>query len=174
MWAGKPNAMRLAVQNCWMMFLVVIPWSAIVFVALDDALKDALRGEPSIVLIVLIPFVAVAFVILVGNPTWQYWKGLRTIYAVTSQRLLILNGIFGSTVESYFPPFDVERQQRRDGSGTVIFAREVRRHDRWRFQGVRLGSHVNKIGFFHIPDVRLVEGYILELQEKSERNGPED
>ena len=96
---------------------------------------------------------------LLSSPLIEYWRGLRTIYVVTNQRLLILNGIFQPSVESYVPPFDIERKERLDGTGTIIFARKEKK-------GGKGGSYSEDIGFFAVPNVREVEEYIIRLQNE--------
>ena len=98
---------------------------------------------------------------MLGSPLWQYWRGRKTIYAVTNERLLIITGGILSSVKSYTPADidDIERKESPDGSGTIIFARKKR-------SGGKGGSYTVKIGFFGVPDVRKVERYIIELTKR--------
>ncbi len=150
LWVGYPHAKRFAVAESWGTFLFGIPWTGFVvfweYNAMDAGLFATLWG---------IPFIVVGLGML-GSPLWQYWKGLRTIYVVTDQRLLIINGVVRPSVQSYVPPFDIELKERSDGSGTIIFACEERR-------GGKGSTYTDKIGFVAIPNVRECEHCITTV-----------
>ena len=122
------------------------------------------------VMVVGVPGAAVLFLIVVlflifglallAIPVGVRLKRRRTIYVATDQRLLIISGLSRRSVKS-FEPADIdfiERRERRDGSGTVFFAREER-------SGGKGGTYTVKIGFSNIPSVKEVERYIMELKE---------
>lgn len=121
-WIGRPNAARFAVQKSWNTFLLGIPFTAFslfwTYKAADEGIFFRLWG---------IPFIVVGLGML-GSPLWQYWRGHKTIYAATNKRLLIITKGILSSAKSYTPMDidDIERKERGDGSGTIIFARERR------------------------------------------------
>jgi hypothetical protein len=107
-----------------------------------------------------IPFLAIGFY-LVTSPLWQYWKARRTIYVVSDQRLLILDGLLRPSTKSFAPsdigPLDVDAGY--DGSGSIIFS-ERRTRDG---EG---GWNVVKIGFIAVPHVREVEEHVVLLKNR--------
>ncbi len=153
-WIGYPIPKQYAIQEGLTLFLFGIPWTAFVIFWESQAMKSGnlffqLGG---------IPFILVGLYLL-ANPLLEYWRALRTAYAVTNQRLLILNGLLQPSVESYVPPFDIKRKERRDGTGTIIFARKEKK-------GGKGGSYSEDIGFFAVPNVREVEESIIRLQDE--------
>jgi len=108
-----------------------------------------------------LPFIAVG-IGLVGTPLWAARRARSTIYAITDQRLLIMQTGSTNEVQSYGPEDldSLDRRERPDGSGDIIFRNEnlVRRG--------RNGTYVtnNRIGFFGVPEVRQVEQAIRKLE----------
>ena len=116
-WVGYPIAKRRAVQISWRTFLFGIPFLAFSFFW-ESKVFDS--GAPIVFMLFGAIFVGIGTWLL-SSPLIEYWRGLRTIYVVTNQRLLILNGIFQPSVESYVPPFDIERKERLDGTLPIRF-----------------------------------------------------
>lgn len=125
-------------------------------------------------------FMGMPFVIgglgLALMPWWWPNVTRRTVYAISDQRLLIVRDLLKRKVTSYGPEdIDVvERRERRDGSGDVIFRREETRklkhhHDP---QGKRRVGE-REVGFFGIPEVRQVEEAIWALKQKRDRSHAE-
>ena len=112
------------------------------------------------------PFFGLPFIIvgmgIVGTPLWAAVRARSTIYAITDQRIVIMRTGGTREVQSYGPEDldSLDRRERPDGSGDIIFRNEnlMRRG--------RNGTYVsnNKIGFFGIPDVRQVEQSIRRLE----------
>ena len=70
-----------------------------------------------------LPFLAVGLYLLVGRFFYDAWLRNRTIYAVTSQRVLILGGMISSKLTSreiQSLPM-LELTEYRDGTGTIVF-----------------------------------------------------
>lgn len=106
-------------------------------------------------------------------PWWWPIYTRRTVYAISDRRLLIVRDLLKRRVTSYGPEdIDVvERRERRDGSGDIIFRREEIRklkhhHDP---QGKRRVGE-REVGFFGVPEVRLVEEAVLALKQKGDRS----
>lgn len=106
-------------------------------------------------------------------PWWWPKVTRRTVYAISERRLLIIRNLFQHKVTSYGPEdIDViERQERRDGSGDVIFRRETTQKLRHHHdpQGKKRFSE-REVGFFGIPEVRRVEEAIWAFKEKRDRS----
>ena len=107
-----------------------------------------------------VPFVLVGLWLLT-SPLWEYWRARRTIYVVSNQRLLILNGLLRPSRRSFAPTDigSVEVVTGHDGVGSIIFSRE-------RESDGEGGWNVKKIGFKAIPHVREVEEHIVLLKER--------
>jgi hypothetical protein len=108
-----------------------------------------------------LPFLFVGLGIMLA-PLWAWMGAAKTVYAVSSDRLVIIKG---GSVRSFAPDEieNLERRERPDGSGDVIFRRDyVRTRSR---RGSR--TRVRRDGFFGIPDVRRVEDEIRTLKERA-------
>ena len=119
-------------------------------------------------LILSLPFLLAALALAL-LPWW--WPNItrHTVYAISDQRLLIIRTWPSRRVTSYGPDdIDVvERKERRDGSGDLIFRREEYRKLRHHHdpQGKRrVGERM--IGFFGVPDVRRLEEVVLALKQR--------
>ena len=108
-----------------------------------------------------LPFLLVGLGIML-LPVWAWRGAKKTVYAISSERLLIIAR--GSV--SSFEPDEIDnlvRRERSDGSGDVIFRRDyVRTRSR---RGSR--TRVRRDGFFGIPEVRRVEDEIRRLKERA-------
>ncbi len=160
-WCGRPDPHKYAISSTrWYAVLFGIFWTAIV---VSMAWKSYQNNNLSLINVV---FVGVGIAI-VGTPLWKYIQGRLTIYAVTTQRLLTITmAIWPSmgnwpSVKSYTPTDidEIECKHSGGGTGSIIFRRETR-------GGGKGGSYTVKIGFFGIPDVWEVEGYIAQLTKR--------
>lgn len=119
-------------------------------------------------LIMGLPFLLAALA-LSFLPWWWPSVTRHTIYAISDQRLLIIQSWPRRRVTSYGPDdIDViERQERKDGSGDLIFRREEHRKLRHHHdpQGKRrVGERA--IGFFGVADVRRLEEAVWALKQR--------
>ncbi len=119
-------------------------------------------------LIMGLPFMLAALA-LSFLPWWWPSVTRHTIYAISDRRLLIIQNWPRRRVTSYGPgDIDVvERHERKDGSGDLIFRREE--HQKLRHhhdpQGKRrVGERA--IGFFGVPDVRRLEEAVWALKQQ--------
>jgi len=103
-----------------------------------------------------VPFVLIGFGML-SSPFWLYRRALRTCYALTDVRAIILTpGWAGGTEVRSFKGSDFGKMARRDyadGSGDLIFEEIVTRNS----DG---GSNRTERGFLGIENVRDVEELI--------------
>ncbi|MEM8949603.1 MAG: hypothetical protein AAGA21_04100 [Pseudomonadota bacterium] len=119
-------------------------------------------------LIMGLPFLLAALALAV-LPWWWPLVTRYTIYAISDQRLLIIQTWPRRRVTSYGPEdIDVvERQERKDGSGDLIFRREEHRklaHHHDPKGKRRVGERA--IGFFGVPDVRRLEEAVWALKQR--------
>ncbi len=102
--------------------------------------------------------------VLVASPIGRLLNARHTTYAITSRRILILDGIFTPKVTSYGPD-DIERIERRSysgGRGDIIFRYEPRAYRSRRGNWWHTQYTSEPIGFFGIPNVREVEQLLIE------------
>lgn len=141
-----------------------IPWTAfIVFWMVQAAQGSALFA------LLGLPFLLVGCVMLAA-PWWVTYQARRTAYALTTDRALILvlapwgDGV---SVRRYLPEelAACEREQRADGSGSIIFKRE------W-VSGAKGRTHERKIGFIGVPAVQTVHLFVEELTRAHRASRP--
>ena len=104
-----------------------------------------------------IPFVLVGLAML-SSPYWMIRKAKKTVYVLTADRAIIFDGGFSTTIRSFGPDRlgDLRRKQRADGSGDLIFERELSFDN----DGDRRSTDH---GFLAIPDVKAVEDMVRQL-----------
>ncbi len=70
-----------------------------------------------------IPFVLIGLYIMVGRFWADAWQRAKTLYAVTSERVIIVSGLFARQVKSLSIDTlsEVSFTERQDGSGTITF-----------------------------------------------------
>lgn len=112
-----------------------------------------------------IPFILVGCGML-ASPLWTRRKAIDTVYLVTDQRAILIEGIFSTTVRSFMPDQlgSVYRRERRGGLGDVVFKKEVS-HDS---EG---GRTTTDIGFLNIRDPAGVERLVSNLADKAAPEG---
>ena len=111
-----------------------------------------------------VPFIAVGLGLLL-SPLWSVLKARSTIYAITDERLMIIEGLRIRRVTSYTSADiqQIERTERRDGSGDVVFRREL---PLGRRNSISFGSfNATRIGFFGVADARRVETSVRQLAQ---------
>ncbi len=140
-----------------LILLFAVPWTAFAIFWMTMAA----RGNVVFALFGL-PFVGVGCAMFAA-PWWAARRARRLGYALTTDRAIILTPRFFGTVSvrSFSPADlgDVERVQRKDGGGDLIFAREY-------VGGTSdSGPRQRQIGFMGIPDVRTVQTQIETLNK---------
>ncbi|HYE63608.1 MAG TPA: hypothetical protein VD997_16575 [Phycisphaerales bacterium] len=111
-----------------------------------------------------IPFILVGACMLL-SPFYGVIKAGRTVYAITDQGALLIEGsFFGARTVTRYPPSRLEnitRRERGDGSGDLIFAHELYERPKNR------GLATRPIGFLSIPTVRDAERVLREVIESA-------
>lgn len=135
-----------------------------------------LFGVPSIIVALVMtpvsPPIGVLLMVIglgtFGTPVWNYLKAKNTVYVVTDRRLIVIEQFMRRSVTSC-PGSDIERVERRErgnGIGSLIFARietSVVRDDGFK------QSMVEEQGFFGIQGVGEVWRLVLKLKDQSAR-----
>lgn len=136
-------------------FFFAIPWTAFSIFWISGASRGSVWFG-----LFGVPFVLIGCVMFCA-PWWAAQRARRIGYALTTDRAVILTpGFFGSVSVRSFSPADlgsVERVQRGDGGGDLIFAREYTRGTSDN------GPQQRPIGFMGIRDVRAVQARIEEI-----------
>jgi hypothetical protein len=160
-WIGRPIPW-LRARSSLPMALVGIPFTAFALFWIAAAggfvFHHGGPGPPGFFPLFGIPLVLVGLGLLL-SPLWAYRKAMRTVYAITDQRALTIEpGLWGHVVVQSFEPQQLahlERHQRGDGSGDLVFRREHR--------GSGRGHYMVAIGFLAVADVREAEDRIRQL-----------
>jgi hypothetical protein len=106
------------------------------------------------------------------SPIWSYLKDLKTVYAITNKRVIIMTGGKSLEVKSLKADSIKELTRRERGhTGDLIIS-----HINWRDSDNDL--HTKEIGLFNIPEVREAQKALQKLidqnsqsQVESESNG---
>lgn len=164
LWAGKPLASRIALQNRQALVTGVLALAAL-YVVLTGVAAASIFSF----LIVGCGFtwLAALFMLLplyyFARPVSDYLAAERTIYAVTDRRALIIKPRFrGRIVQSYNRIQHIERRELSGGKGDLIFASET--------QPARRRERARRIGFFGIANPREVERLMLGILNESPRS----
>lgn len=164
-WIGRPNARRFALQSLPVV-LFAIPWTAFALFWMAGAagfkIPNFNQGFDLFPLFG-IPFVLIGFGML-STPLWMKRKAKRTAYVLTTERAIVFDGGFRSTTIQSFGPErlnDLQRKQRSDGSGDLIFERKLSSNN----DG---GQRTTDLGFLAIPNVKEVEELVRKLVKRSQ------
>jgi hypothetical protein len=166
LWLDQPDASRMA-RSCWPIMLFAIPFTAF------SIFWIAMASKASILFAAFgLPFLAVGLGMFT-SPIWVKRSAKRTAYALTDKRAILIQQKFKTlNVTSYRPEqlTDMEREQRVDGSGSLIFERIVSTHTSHNRHGHGHGAGhrrtttttTNK-GFLHIQHVKAVEDLVESM-----------
>ena len=161
-WADRPAPGRMALAGLPVtLFGAVFGGFALFWIAGAASMTPADSGVFAFFPLFGVPFLLVGLGIML-TPVWIWLGAKKTIYAISSDRLVIIKG---NRVQSFEPDEidELERRETSDGRGDVIFSRDlVRSRSR---RGSR--TRVRKIGFFGIPEVRRVEDEIRRLKDRA-------
>jgi hypothetical protein len=157
-WVGRPLA-KLARRGSILLVVFGVPFTGFalfwMFMAgwiASQTSGDGGSGPFGLFWICGLPFLAVGLGMLT-SPFWAARAAGRTAYAVTSERAVVLKvGVWGTmSVVSFAPDrlTRIERRERPDGSGDLIFEEFVERRGS--------GSMTVRRGFIALADVRDVE-----------------
>jgi hypothetical protein len=110
-----------------------------------------------------VPFILIGLGML-SSPFWAFRRAKRTAYVLTDRRALVINVGWRAKVSlrSFEPAAltDLQRTERSDGSGDLVFATDYS-------EGRRGRSIANAVGFIAVRDVKEVEGRVRRLAQES-------
>jgi hypothetical protein len=165
LWAGQPGAFALARAEApkalfgipflafalfWTYMAGARTWFS------TDAESRAIAFFPLFGFI----FIAVGLA-MVLSPVWAAIRARWIVYAISDRRLVIMTLFPLRRVRSFASPDiqELERSDRAGGSGDIVFRRDYSSSRRGRSNLAR------RIGFFGVPDVRMVEDTIRRMRE---------
>lgn len=169
-WADRPRPGALA-RQATTSFLFGIPFTAFsifwVVGAYTATQRSGHAGADAFFPLFGLIFVAAGLFMLM-SPLRAMAKARSTIYAITGERLLIIEGGRARRVTSFTAGDiqQIERTERSDGSGDVVFRRELppTRRNSITFNG---NWNATRIGFFGVSDVRRVEAAVRDFARKN-------
>lgn len=170
LWTGQPAPGRFMAQGLGLsVFGLFFGGFALFWIITASGIGGGMGGGFSLFGLFGIPFLLVGLGMLTA-PIWMSRKAKGTVYAITDKRAIVFDQGWSMNVRSFGPDkfSDLERRQRPDGTGDIIFAREPYRsyhhhsdshyhHGRYRLR---------EIGFFGVANVKEVEQMLRDLKEK--------
>jgi Bacterial PH domain len=167
-WFDQPRPWAVARQNL-PKALFGIPFTAFAVFWMWGASHATSKAGDGVAL--LFPLWGLMFVgaglWILCSPLWSAFKARSTVYAITGERLLIVEGLRTRQVTSYTADDlqAIERTERRDGSGDVVFRHESAMTRRGFASFTYSFNAATRIGFFGVSDVRRVEASIRRLAQ---------
>jgi hypothetical protein len=171
LWVGQPRPGRFLLLTLPIV-LFGIPWTAFSVFWMVMASGMLFGGPPNgggfQLFFLLFPLWGVPFVLIglgmLSAPYWAWRHAKQTCYAVTDQRVLILEGgLFGkTTIRSYGPGAlgKMHRTEQSDGSGDLIFEEVSETNGNGIF---RRTTTTTSRGFYGIRNVRGVEELVRRV-----------
>jgi hypothetical protein len=166
LWTGQPDPSRLIGRLDGFLIPFSLIWGGFAIVWEGGVV---LTGAPALFWLWGVPFVVVGQYFIWGRFVYKRWDRLRTVYALTNQRALILRG--GSLQSVYLNQLAAIHQTgRADGSGSIEFGSPMGWQGRgyWANTGMDLfapGSGVP--AFYDIPDVAKVDRLVNQARSGS-------
>jgi|SRR5687767_15387212 len=151
LWVGEPDPLRDSLQVI-PIFLFGVPWTIFsVSFMLDWGWPGGLMGFASLVFVGA--FVVVGMGMLLA-PAWAYSKARRSVYAITNERVLMIEGGNSKQVQSYreIGVGDIARKERADGSGDLSFAKKTTKDSDGHYQQ----SDIKFVGISRVRDVEQI------------------
>jgi hypothetical protein len=168
LWVGQPNPVRMAVKSIGgFLFGIVWTWFTVTFTMSWIGHGDSSKWPGGIwgfgglaFYLFMAPFLIIGLAML-SSPLFSYLQGLRTFYAVTNKRILIVETGKSRKVQSYGEGDvgNLERTEQPDGSGDLSFAKQY-------YKDSDGNQRTRDIKFVGIAQVRSVENIIREVFKK--------
>jgi hypothetical protein len=165
LWTGKPDPSRLIGRGDAFMIPFSLMWGGFAVVWEAGVIGF---GAPFFFMLWGIPFVVVGQYFIWGRFVYKRWDRRRTVYGLTSQRVLILRGKSLQSVFLNDLP-NINQTARIDGSGSLEFGDPgPYGYRRWANSGMDVFSPGRGVpAFYDIPDVARVYGLIHQTRSGS-------
>ncbi len=170
LWTGHPDPRRLVgPSDVWLIPFSLLWGGFAIFweVGVLGFMGNASGAPLGFFVLWGVPFVLVGQYFIWGRFIYKRWDRLRTVYAVTSRRVLVLRG---SSLQSMFlnalPA--LHQSARSDGSGTLEFGSAPYGFAYWANSGMEWFSRrAGPLAFYDIPDVVRVFRLIADASNPS-------
>jgi hypothetical protein len=159
-WAGQPSPNRF-MRDGFKLWFFFLPWTAFALFWMAGA--SGFRWPRFETGWSFFPLFGLPFLLIgiggLSTPIWLRHKARATIYALTNQRAISIEGSKSVTVKSYLASdiVNIERTEHQDGTGDLILRTESYRDS----DGDR---RTRRHGFFSVDNVRQVEDKIEKLR----------
>lgn len=164
LWSGRPNRGIILRVSDWFSLLFGIFWLGFVIFWMWGA---ASSGAPIFFILFGVPFFLVGLFLVGGRFILDAFQKRKMVYAVTSQRVLILQGVINRSVRSInlraLP--EILLSVRSNGSGSILFGQASPYGQAYRSMGWM--GMPGMTAFENIPNVRQVHEIILRAQREA-------
>jgi len=159
-WLGKPIP-RYFTRIARSIYVFGIPWTAFAIFWTIGYVRQ--EGSGSAVLPGL-PFILIGLGIL-STPIWCYRKALKTAYAITNKRAIIIYEEWTRSIQSFYYDNlqDIYSKEEKDGTGDVIISCQALR-DSW------IPIYTEPLGFLQIKNPKQIEKKLKKLAEQGARS----
>jgi hypothetical protein len=168
LWAGQPKQGVMLRGSDALMIPFSLLWGGFAFFWEWSVLRS---GAPAYFVLWGIPFVLIGIYLIVGRFFVEAWQRSNTRYAVTSERIVIVDGLYRSTVRSVLLSglTEMALSAHANGVGTISFGPNslptmFRSLPRWPGMRERLGSQ-----FDMVPNARGVHDLIRSTQKSARK-----
>lgn len=160
LWAGKPDAKRMAMQTVSNVLFGIV-WTAFLINFVRKWFDTSFRMHSGFsyswdlpLLIFMIPFAGIGIRLLL-SPLWTYLQALKTVYAMTDRRMLVIVPTPRPKICSYSAQDIgiIARVDISNGAGDLFYAQ-------------RKDQEGDKGKFIGIPDVSSVETLMRSVFKK--------
>jgi len=162
LWSGQPDPSRMARKNI-VPFLVGLGFFTLPTIALVSSLNkgefDVFSADVIAAALFFAVFGAIGLLTMF-SPLWAWRIARKTIYAITSSRVLILKvkpftSAYDVIVHDRADLYSVSRKQRANGSGDLLL------------DGHQGANIIDNHSFIGIPDVRNVERILTTMRDEN-------
>lgn len=145
-WADRPSSLRSHAMQHVVTSVFGIPFLAfaLFWTWMASGMLNSDRGGTGTSIDYLFPMFGLPFILvgigLVLSPLWGMWKGAKTMYALTDQRVIVAEGGASRSVQSWSLE-DVDEITRTDrgGTGDVVFSKSWvsnrKNNGYWKYHG---------------------------------------
>ncbi len=167
LWAGQPpQGVVFRAENVFQIAVGLV-WIGLSLFLNDSAIAP---GGAAIFGLWRVPILLIGFYLSVGHFWLDIGHRARTFYAVTSERIIIVSGLWGRRVKSLDlnTLSDVALAEHGQGSGTITFGAVVPPFYEWYGQVGRIGFWREAVPHFMLAgDAREVYEFILKAHRSA-------
>ncbi|MCX7364660.1 MAG: PH domain-containing protein [Alphaproteobacteria bacterium] len=120
LWSGQPRQGVMLRQADFLLIPFSLLWGGFAFLWEASVIAS---GAPAPAAVFGLPFVAAAIYLIIGRFFIDAWQRAKTYYAVTTERVIIVSGIFSKIIKTLDLRTlgEMSLSERRDGTGSIVF-----------------------------------------------------